>query len=267
MNQCTAAAAAAVAVATVAAGAAAAAAAATEAHLAAHEQVEGSVHILCAGPGGKVVHVHLQQTRERKEWQQQVGRSDGSDGVGATAMAAGTWPPCRNGPAAAAAAAAATRPPPRTWYCAVSSATVTVRTVPAGGPRSSIRTRPVKSFISLPSAWQGGDGSGCAWWVRRRCSKAGAAAATCMQAGAGSAPTGGARAEREQSKDARTASMQNKDSQHAEQGRLTLVADLDHLAATHILQPKLLHGIGLLAALAGLRLLLHAGREGAGGGT
>mmetsp|Transcript_13354 Transcript_13354/g.25632 ORF Transcript_13354/g.25632 Transcript_13354/m.25632 type:complete len:222 (+) Transcript_13354:2556-3221(+) len=36
------------------------------------------------------------------------------------------------------------------WYCAVSSATVTVRRLPAGGPCSSALTRPVKSFISLP---------------------------------------------------------------------------------------------------------------------
>ena len=36
------------------------------------------------------------------------------------------------------------------WYCAVSSATVSVRFSPAGGCHSSRFTRPVKSFISRP---------------------------------------------------------------------------------------------------------------------
>mmetsp|Transcript_20883 Transcript_20883/g.53522 ORF Transcript_20883/g.53522 Transcript_20883/m.53522 type:complete len:238 (+) Transcript_20883:85-798(+) len=38
------------------------------------------------------------------------------------------------------------------WYCAVSSATVSVRRKPRGGRFWSILTRPVKSFMSLPSS-------------------------------------------------------------------------------------------------------------------
>jgi hypothetical protein len=46
------------------------------------------------------------------------------------------------------------------WYCAVSSATVSVRRVPRGAVRSPGRVRPLKSFISLPSASIGGKEGG-----------------------------------------------------------------------------------------------------------